>query len=228
MVKLVKESISDEREYFLPEFDVEGFYNYIIKNYPLYKSANGRAQLLRIIHSATLYTDRYFEWFPDLIPNLTSSEVNMFYSDDALSDYGKKSKKEMRKKYFGEKTDKDYANSVIKSVKLGEDINPTQRKWGEKAYNLNRIISAMNNEDAYYGGWLYIWPDGEDLEMACYDFGSKSEYEELENSFKKYYKAYHKDGLYTSYDEVVELAHEWDKKLGLDPIKNFGKERFNA
>ena len=113
------------------------------------------------------------------------------------------------------------SENVNESIELNED---SKKPWGEKAYNLNEIISSMNDEEAYYGGWLYIWPDGEDLDQACYDFGTKEEYEELETSFKKYYRAYHKDGLYTPSKRIEDMAHAWDEKLGLPPIKNYYKE----
>ena len=90
------------------------------------------------------------------------------------------------------------------------------------AWKLNEIISSMNNEEAYYGSWLYIWPDGERLEDCKEDFGTKEAYEELKELFEKVYEEYHEDGLYTSDPEVLEYAHKIDAKLGLEPIKNFG------
>lgn len=101
--------------------------------------------------------------------------------------------------------------------------------WGEKAFWLNEIISHMNNEGAYYSsGWLYIWPDGTDTRDVSDYFGTEEEYKELENTFKKVYKAYHRDGLYSSHGigpELLAKAHEWDKELGLAEITDVSKQK---
>ena len=104
----------------------------------------------------------------------------------------------------------------------------TKQEWnklsyGEKAWKLNLIIAYMNDEEAYYSGWLYIWPDGESYAECLLDFAEKSSYQDLEKSFKYHYsrKSSHKAGLFSSKgvpQEVVEVAHFWDKKLGLEPI----------
>lgn len=86
---------------------------------------------------------------------------------------------------------------------------------------MNQVISSMNNEEAYYGSWLYIWPDGETRKDCEYDFGNKEAFEELKEEFIDTYKAYHSDGLYDATEEVLEYAHKWDKLLDLAPIENF-------
>ncbi len=92
------------------------------------------------------------------------------------------------------------------------------------AWKLNEIIASMNHEGAYYdSGWLYIWPDGETQEDCREDFNDKESYEELRELFEKVYKRYHKDGLYTSDQRIVDYAHAVDQKLGLEPIQNLGK-----
>ena len=112
-------------------------------------------------------------------------------------------------------------NKPIPGTKESEwDALPT---W-KKAWRLNNIISNLNDESAYYSGWLYIWPDGEDEEQCEYDFSDEENYSDLERSFKGHYadKEVHDGGLYTSRGlplEVIADAHMWDKKLGLDPIK---------
>ena len=94
----------------------------------------------------------------------------------------------------------------------------------QRAWKLSLIMQCMNNEDAYYSGWLYIWPDGETYEQCMRDFGDKESYEELERSFIAYYsdEEYHNDGLCTFGgevpEEVVKDAHMWDEALGLSPI----------
>lgn len=82
---------------------------------------------------------------------------------------------------------------------------------------MNKVISSMNNEDAYYGSWLYEWVDGSEASDGYYD--EKEDYEELEDTFKRIYKKYHKDGLYNPDNETVKYADEWDRKLGLKSIK---------
>ena len=101
-------------------------------------------------------------------------------------------------------------------------------KWnaltnGEKAWMLNQIIAHMNNEEAYYDGWLYIWPDGESFEECLEHFGEDEDYKELEKEFIYRYsnKEYHNDGLYANSrtpNEVIEAAQYWDAKLKLPLI----------
>ena len=91
------------------------------------------------------------------------------------------------------------------------------------AWKLAEVISSMNNEDAYFGDWLYLWPDGESKEDCKVDFNDKESYDELKELFEEVYKYYHKDGLYTDDQDILDYAHAIDKKLGLEPIKNFGK-----
>lgn len=92
--------------------------------------------------------------------------------------------------------------------------------YGVLAWGLNEIISHMNDEEAYFGSWLYIWPDGESKTDCMSDFGDKESYKELEESFIRKYKAYHEDGLcvYPGDEHIIKLAHQWDKKLGLSEI----------
>lgn len=46
---------------------------------------------------------------------------------------------------------------------------------GEQAYEMNEVISSLNDERAYYSGWLMLWPDGETLEEAKEDFDECSD-----------------------------------------------------
>lgn len=95
----------------------------------------------------------------------------------------------------------------------------------QRAWRLSLIMKNMNNEEAYFGGWIYIWPDGETYEQCMRDFGDKESYEELEESFIAHYsdEEYHNDGLCTFCgdvpEEVIKDAHMWDEALGLSPIK---------
>lgn len=104
-----------------------------------------------------------------------------------------------------------------------------QKQWdkltyGEKAWKLGLIMQYMNDESAYYSGWLYIWPDGESYSACLDDFRDEESYKELEQSFINHYsdEESHDGGLYSCKGiptEVIEAAHFWDKKLKLPKIK---------
>ena len=105
----------------------------------------------------------------------------------------------------------------------------TQEQWnnltfGEKAWKLGLIMMYMNNEEAYYSGWLYIWPDGITYQDCLIDFEDEESYKELEESFIRHYsdKESHDGGLYSHRrvpTEVIEAAHYWDRRLGLKEIE---------
>ena len=61
---------------------------------------------------------------------------------------------------------------------------------------MNLIVSSMNHEEAYYGAWLYTWPDEADdeeiREMAEGDY-----FDEVAAAFFRVCNRYGKDGLYT-------------------------------
>lgn len=98
-------------------------------------------------------------------------------------------------------------------------------KYAEEAWLMNKVISSMNNEEAYYGSWLYYWPDGCDEEECAVTFNDKEAFEELRTVFEKVYKAYHEDELFDADAETLEYAHKQDKQLGLRAIENL-KPRF--
>lgn len=127
------------------------------------------------------------------------------------------------------------------------DAEKETTNYGHKAWVLNQIISSMNDETAYYDTeWLYIWPDGETEKECDDDFGDEESFKDLEDTFISIYTYnsaveefgegadkdpkcleeceynFHRDGLYNPTKEAVELAHEYDKKLGLEPIKVLG------
>lgn len=102
----------------------------------------------------------------------------------------------------------------------------SHENYGDKAWLLNEILSSFNNEGAYYStGWLYIWPDGCSKEDCEYYFGSKEEFEDLEDSFKRIYKSnYRKDGFYRKPSEAaLELAHKYDEEMGLPAMEILGE-----
>lgn len=94
------------------------------------------------------------------------------------------------------------------------------------AWNLYELMASMNDERAYMT-FAYIWPDGETKEQCKEDFGDKGSYEELRESAERNYKRYHKYGLFTDDPKVIALAHELDKKLGLEPIEVITPIRHN-
>lgn len=119
------------------------------------------------------------------------------------------------------------------------DAEKTDINYGHKAWVLNQIISSMNDETAYYDTeWLYVWPDGETEKECEDDFGDEESFKDLEDTFLSIYQYnsaeeegttpedaeynFHRDGLYNPTKEAVELAHEYDKKLGLEPIQVLG------
>ena len=66
----------------------------------------------------------------------------------------------------------------------------------EMVKSMNTIVKELNNEEAYYGMWIYIVPD----EATDEDFRDIAEDEELfvdtVNCFKSIMEHYMKDGLY--------------------------------
>ena len=167
--------------------------------------------------------------------NLKSAVEDSDVNQKALEDATKMS--EADKKFFmGDREAKRKISSpALKKLHLSEalflnEAEDDQREyWARKAFSLNRIIASMNDEEAYAGGWLYIWPDGETLKDALYDFGDESSYKELEASFIRRYKRYHSGGLYFNFkwypedkkyaNQIIADAHEWDRKLGLPEIE---------
>lgn len=113
-------------------------------------------------------------------------------------------------------------------VKEFENLCMSEEDWndlsnGEKAWMLGQIMMKMNDEEAYYSSWLYIWPDGETWEACMDDFESDEAYQELERSFIDNYsdEEAHDAGLYSHEDiqkSIIKASHYWDKRLGLKPI----------
>lgn len=126
----------------------------------------------------------------------------------------------------------DFETEVFLIDPTTGDVAMTKTEWDELPYHkrawlLGQIMFYMNNEEAYYGGWLYMWPDGETEDQCKDDFGDRESYEELEEVFVGYYsdKEYHADGLYSFKSvpsDVVKAAHMWDEFLGLEPIEILG------
>lgn len=143
-------------------------------------------------------------------------------SEDELDDLDLPSLGDEAEEDVTEDDDEDV--SVKESYLHEEFVN----KLAEDAWMMNRVISSMNNEEAYYGGWLYIWPDGETKEMCSYDFGDQESYDELRDTFLRTYKFYHADGLYAADPEVVEYAHKLDAQLHLAPIENLTNEKLSV
>lgn len=126
-----------------------------------------------------------------------------------------------------EKWVKETKGIDFKAIRQKRNLNKkvdesSKLSYGELSWKMGEVISAMNNEDAYFdSGWLYIWPDEQTEEECLENFGDKESYDDLKAMFKKVYTEYHEDGLYTKKKRIVDFAHEMDKKFNLPPIKNF-------
>ena len=119
---------------------------------------------------------------------------------------------------------KESTDDIYSALVLNEEVSAN----AAEAWMMNKVISAMNNEEAYYGSWLYIWPDGESREECEYDFSDDESFEELKAEFIDTYKEYHEDGLYAADEETEAYAHKWDERLGLKPIDNIKRVRVEA
>ena len=108
---------------------------------------------------------------------------------------------------------------VLKTEGLSIDENLTSEDYAEEAWLMNKVISSINDEEAYYSSWIYDWPDGLDEEDVVDYFGDKESFEDLEKTFIDTYKLYHDEGLFDPDEETIEYAKLWDKKLGLEPIE---------
>ena len=117
------------------------------------------------------------------------------------------------------KPKKEDNEDVAEAFKPNDDILE-MNKYAKEAWLMNRVISSMNNEEAYYGSWLYYWPDGCDEEECAVTFNDKETFEELKDIFEKVYVEYHEDELFDADSETFEYARKQDKRLGLRPIEN--------
>jgi hypothetical protein len=91
----------------------------------------------------------------------------------------------------------------------------------KEAWKMGQVISAMNDEEAYYGsGWLYLWPDECSYEECLDTFSDDDSYfEELKDAYYKIFKRHHKDGLYNPErkgPDTIDFANETLKKLNIE------------
>lgn len=114
----------------------------------------------------------------------------------------------------------EYEDHISERDNPEDDPYIDSNNYAQLAWGLNQIISSMNNEEAYFGCWLNLWPDGESWEDCKNDFSNAEDYQELEDLFVKVYETYHDDGLFEATLETVQAAHAWDNTLYLDPIEN--------
>ena len=121
-----------------------------------------------------------------------------------------------------EKVKKD-DEDVTEAFKPNDDI-VKMNKYAKEAWLMNKVISSMNNEEAYYGTWLYYWPDGCDEEECALTFNDREELEDLREVFESVYKDYHEDDLYEADDETLAYAHKQDALLGLKKIDNIKRK----
>lgn len=62
---------------------------------------------------------------------------------------------------------------------------------------MNLIVSSMNHEEAYYGNWLYTWPDGADEEEVREMAEDAETFDDVAAAFFRVCNRYGKDGLCT-------------------------------
>lgn len=62
---------------------------------------------------------------------------------------------------------------------------------------MSLIVSNMNHEEAYYGNWLYIWPDGADDEEIREMAEDAETFDDVAAAFFRVCNRYGKDGLFT-------------------------------
>ena len=90
-------------------------------------------------------------------------------------------------------------------------------KNADRAWKMNQVISAMNNEEAYYdSGWLYTWVDGSDFQDAVEYFSDDESFKELEDLYLEVFKDYYEDGWYNLNkveSNVKDFILETAKKL---------------
>ena len=143
--------------------------------------------------------------------------METYESDDtdylAIPDLGEEYHEE-----FNDKDDKEVSEAFMSAVNVNEEEG--NNPYAHEAWMMNQVISSMNNEEAYYNSWLYIWPDGESRDECEYDFGDEESLEDLKSEFISTYKYYHDDGLYNADEETEAYAHKWDEILELAPINN--------
>lgn len=99
------------------------------------------------------------------------------------------------------------------------DYESEDPKLAKEAWLMNKVVQSINDEEAYYGEWIYLWPDETAEEDVKYYFGDQESFDELRELFIDIYKRYHADGLYDPDKETIEYAAKQDKILGLKPIE---------
>lgn len=153
--------------------------------------------------------------FDDDEDEFDGMETYVSEDDDylALPDLGEEYHEE-----FDDKDDEVVSEAFISAVNFNEA--ESNNPYAHEAWMMNQVISSMNNEEAYYNSWLYVWPDGESREECEYDFGDKESFEDLKSEFISTYKYYHDDGLYNADETTEAYAHKWDEILNLAPINN--------
>ena len=164
---------------------------------------------------------------PDGMETSETEEDDDVVEKEVTTRDGKKLKLKLTKKLgdvyeedFEEDSDKDDVNEALADEIIKDHI---QDNYGDEAWKLGQIMMYMNDEDAYFGSWLYTWPDGESYEECLDDFGDKDDYDDLRKTFERIYRRYHSGGLFEAPAEVEAAAHEIDRQLGLKPIENLSR-----
>ena len=156
---------------------------------------------------------------PDQLPDLDTytSEDDDLPDSDELPDLGKIFKKKV-KKDDDDNMEESYIPFAV-DFSLNEDMNQRNDLW-QQAWMMNQVVMHMNDEEAYYGAWLYYWPDECSKEECKEYFNDPESFQELKGVFERTYKAYHYAGLFEAPENVLEYARQYDNILGLKDIKN--------
>ena len=112
-------------------------------------------------------------------------------------------------------------NSLLEAYKIANyDVLNKRAFYGIIANDLNNIILYMNNEDAYLR-WIWTYPDGETLEEAMDDFGTKKELGDLFLTFIRLYNCYREDGLYFPRKDLSVVDSVIKNCKSIDTIFNY-------
>lgn len=89
----------------------------------------------------------------------------------------------------------------------------------KEAWKMNQVITAMNNEGAYFNsGWLNVWPDESDYSECVQYFSDDESFNELKDLYNRVFKRYYKDGLYNPQEigpDALDFAQETLKQLNI-------------
>lgn len=98
------------------------------------------------------------------------------------------------------------------------------------AWLMNRVLETMNNEEAYYGSWLYTWPDGTNYEDCEALFSDQESFDDLEAAYLDAFTEYYEDGWYklnaqADKRDIVNMIADTLRKLNIaGALQEVGKD----